>query len=93
MVVDTLQLIHDGTDVLDTIAKLHTHSFLDDTYQRMTVGHGTEVIKTVGQCESLRIGHILHHFLNTTMDIAKMRIDALDGLTINDSLQAKHTMH
>ena len=90
--VETLQLVHDGANVLDAVGELNAHAFLDDTHQCMTVLHGTQVVQTVGQGQCLRVGHRLPHLLNTTMNVAQMRIDALHGLTVEHSLQAEHTM-
>ena len=90
--VDTLQLIHDSTDVVDTIRKFDTHSLLDNAYQSVAVHHGREVVQTVGQSQSLRISHILPHLLNTTVDISEVRINALHGLTVDNGLKTEHTM-
>ena len=90
--IQTLQLVHDGTDILDTVGELHAHGLFNHTYQCMTVLHGTQIVQTVGQCQCLRISHSLPHLLDTTMDITKVWIDALHGLTVEYSLQAQHTM-
>ena len=39
--IETLQLIHDRTDVLDAVCEFYLHRLLDDTYQSVTVLHGT----------------------------------------------------
>ena len=54
--------------------------------------HGREVVQTVGQSQGLRIGHALPHLLDTTVDIAEVRIDALHGLAVDQSLEAEHTV-
>ena len=51
-----------------------------------------EVIQTVGQSQCLWISHRLPHLLYGTMDITKVRIDALYGLAVEYCLQAKHTV-
>ena len=43
VVVDTLQLVHDGADVTDAVAELNAHSFLDDTDEGVTMVHGAEI--------------------------------------------------
>ncbi len=93
VVVDTLQLIHDGADVVDAVAELNTHGLFDDANKRVAVGHGAEVVESVSQRERLRIGHILHHLLDAAVNITEVRIDALDILTVNDGLQTQHTVH
>ena len=92
MRVDTLQLIHDGTDVADAVRKFDTHSLFDNANQSVAVHHRRKIVQTVGQCQSLRIGHVLPHLLNTTVDIAEVWIDALYGLTIDNGLQTEHTV-
>ena len=90
--VETLQLIHNRTDVLDAVCQFHLHGLFDHTHEGMTMLHGTQVVQTVGQCQRLGIGHTFPHLLDSTMDIAEMRIDALHGLTVEHCLQAKHTV-
>ena len=90
--VKTLKLVHDGTNVLNTIGQFNAHTFLNDTNQCMTMHHCREIVQSISQCQRLGIGHLLTHLLYTTMDIAKMRIDTLNGLTVQNSLQAQHTM-
>ena len=58
----------------------------------MAMLHGTQIVQTVGQSQCLRIGHTLPHLLNSTVDIAEVWIDALDGLTVENGLQAEHTV-
>ena len=45
--VETLKLIHDSTDVLDTISEFYTHTFLNHTYQSMAMLHGSQIVKTI----------------------------------------------
>ena len=92
MVVQTLELIHDGTDVVYAVAELYAHSLLDDAYKRMAVVHGAEIVQTVGESQCLWVCHRLHHLLHTAVNVSQMRIDALDGLIVDDGLQAEHTM-
>ena len=58
----------------------------------MAVHHRRKIVQTVGQCQCLRIGHVLPHLLDTTVDITEVWIDALHGLTINNGLQSEHTV-
>ena len=92
MGVDTLKLVHDGTDVVDAVAELNAHTLLYHAYKSMTVHHSREIVQAVGQGESLRIGHALPHLLNTAVDIAEVRIDTLHLLAVEHSLQAEHTV-
>ena len=46
--VQTLQLVHDGADVMDAVGELYAHRLLNHTYQCMALLHGTEVVKTIG---------------------------------------------
>ena len=57
MTVQTLKLVHDGTDIVDAVGQLNLHCFLDDAHQRVALLHGAEVVQTVGQSQRLRIGH------------------------------------
>ena len=90
--VNTLQLVHNGTHVLDAVSELDTKSLLYDTHECMTVHHCAEVIHTIGECKSLWISIRLTHLLYTTVNISKMRVYAADGLAVEYSLQAKHTV-
>ena len=92
VVVDTLQLVHDGADVADAVAELYAHSLLNDADEGVTVVHGAEIIQSVSEGERLRISHALHHLLHTAVDISEVRIDVLDGLTVNNSSQTKHAV-
>jgi hypothetical protein len=92
VVVDTLQLVHDGADVADAVAELYAHSLLNDADEGVTMVHGAEIVQSVSEGERLRIGHALHHLLHTAVDISEVRIDVLDGLTVNHSSQTKHTV-
>ena len=58
----------------------------------MAVHHRRKIVQTVGQCQGLWIGHVLPHLLDTTVNITEVWIDALHGLTINNSLQSEHTV-
>ena len=58
----------------------------------MAVHHRRKIVQTVGQCQGLRISHILPHLLDTTVNITEVWIDALHSLTINNGLQTEHTV-
>jgi hypothetical protein len=90
--VKTLKLVHDGTNVLDTVGKLNLHSLLDNTYQSVAMLHGTQIVQTIGKSQRLRICHTLPHLLDGTMDVAKVWIDALYDLTVEHCLQTEHTV-
>ena len=92
MGVETLKLVHDRTDVLDTVGQLHAHTFLNHTYQCVAVLHGSQIVQTIGEGQRLGIGHAFPHLLNGTMDVAQVRIDMFHGLTVEHRLKAKHTM-
>ena len=92
MGVDTLQLVHDGADVVDTVGKLNAHTLLYHANESVAVHHGREVVETVGESECLRIGHAFPHLLDTAVDISEVRIDALHLLAVENGLQAKHTV-
>ena len=92
MRVDTLQLIHDSTDIVDTVAELNAHTLLYHANKSVAVHHSREIVQAVGQGESLRIGHALPHLLNTTVDISEVRINTLHLLAVEHSLQTEHTV-
>ena len=58
----------------------------------MAVHHRREVVQTVGQCQSLRIGHSLPHLLDTAVNVTEVWIDALHGLAVDNGLQTEHTV-
>jgi hypothetical protein len=90
--VKTLKLVHDGTDVLDTVGKLNLHGLFDNTYQSVAMLHGSQIVQTVGKSQSLWICHTLPHLLDGTMDVAKVWIDALYDLSVEHSLQTEYTV-
>ena len=92
MRVDTLQLVHDGTDVLYALSQFYLHRLFNDAHQRMAVHHGTEVVHSIGQRQGLRIGVRLAHLLHSTVDISQMRINSLHGFTVQHTLQAKYAV-
>ena len=90
--VDTLKLVHDSTDIVDTVAELNAHTLLYHANKSVAVHHSREIVQAVGQGESLRIGHALPHLLDAAVDIAQVRIDALHLLAVENGLQAEHTV-
>ena len=92
VVVDALQLVHNGTNVLNALRKLYAHSLFDDAYQCVAVHHRREVVHTVGQCECLRVGVRFAHLLYTAVNVAEVWVDALHVLAIEHGLQAQYTV-
>ena len=92
MSVNTLHLIHDCTYGLYTIAELHAKCLLDNSTDSVAVHHSTEIVQSVGQGEGLRIGQRLEQLLYATMNIAKVWIDLLHNLTVDDCLQTKYSV-
>ena len=92
MTVNTLELIHDCTDNLDTVREFYTKCLLDNATDSVTVNHCREVVQTVCHCQSLWVCHALEHLLDTTVDISEMWNDTLYRLTIENSLKTKHTV-
>ena len=90
--IETLKLVHNRTDVLDTVCQLNAKSFLNYTNQSMAMLHGSQIVKTIRQSKSLRIGHAFPHLLDSTVDIAQMRINALYGFAVKNGLQAQYAM-
>ena len=90
--VNTLQLVHDGTNYLHTIAHLNAHGLFNTHAQRMTVLHGTKVIQAVCQSQSLRIGHAFANFLHTTVNITEYRVDLANHFTLKVYTEVKHTV-
>ena len=90
--VDTLELVHDGAYVVYAVCELNAHALLYHAHESVAVHHGREVVQTVGQGESLRIGHALPHLLDAAVDIAEVRIHALHLLAVENGLQAEHTV-
>lgn len=75
MRVDTLQLIHNCTNVFDTVTHFDAHRFLDAHTQSVTVLMCAQIVEAVSQCQCLRICKTLVHFLDTPMDITAVSID------------------
>ena len=92
VVVYTLQLVHDGTDVMYSVRELYAHGLFYHTHQSVAVVHGAQIVETVCQGECLRIGHALHHLLYAAVYVAQVRIDVLHGLAVEHRLQSQHTV-
>ena len=92
MTVNTLELIHDCTDNLDTVREFYTKCLLDYATDSVTVNHCREVVQTVCHCQCLWVCHTLKHLLDTTVDISEMWNDTLYRLTVENSLKTKHTV-
>ena len=80
--VNTLQLVHDGTDVFRAVGYFDTCSLFDTRTQRMAALVCAQVIQTVGHAQSLRISQAFVHFLDTAVDIAQNRVNLLNKFTV-----------
>ena len=45
--IETLQLIHNRTDILDAIGQFYLHGLLNHTYQSMAMLHGSQIVKAI----------------------------------------------
>src|SRR5574344_1453511 len=68
---NTLQLVHNGTNVLYAGTHLQLHGLLDAHAQRVPVLHGTEVIQSVRHGKHLRVSEALADLLNTTVYVTQ----------------------
>ena len=80
--VDTLQFVHDGADVLHAFAHFHAHGLLDAHAQGMAALHGAQVVQTVGQGQSLRVGEALVHLLDAAVDVSAVGVYLSDDFTV-----------
>jgi len=92
MRIDTLQLVHNGTDILDAVGQLYAHGLLYHADKRVAGHHGRKIVHTVGQGQRLRVGIILAHLLYTTVNIAQMRINFLNDLAFEHRLKPQYTV-
>ena len=90
--VYTLQLVHDGAYHLHAVAHLHAHGFLYGHAERVAVLHGAEIVQTVGQCQSLRISHVLADLLHCAVYIAQYGIDLLDAFAFKTHAEVEHAV-
>ena len=82
MRVYSLQLVHNGTYVLHAFTNFHTHCLFDTHAQGMAVLVCTQIVQTVGQSQSLRIGQAFAHLLDTPVDVAAVGINLVDDFTL-----------
>ena len=82
MRVDTLQLVHDGADVLHAVAHFNTHCLLDARTQGMAILMSAQIIKAVGQCQRLRVGKAFAHLFDTPVDVSTVGIYLINGFTL-----------
>ena len=90
--VDTLQLVHDGADVLHAAAHLHAHGLLDAHAQRVAVLHGAQVVQTVGQGQCLRVGQAFVHLLDAAVDVSAVHVNLVDVLALERYSEAQHAV-
>ena len=79
--VYALQFVHDGTDILHTVAYFNAHSLLDACTKGVAVLMCAQIIQTVSQCQCLRVGETFAHLLDAPVDVAAVGIYLLDGFT------------
>ena len=92
MRVDTLQLIHNGTDVLHTFADLNAHGFFNTHTQCVTILMCTQIVQAVCQSQRLRVGEAFIHFLDTPVDITAVRINLTNDFTFQRNTETHYTM-
>ena len=92
MRVDTLELVHNGAYIVYTVGQFNAQSLLNHSHESVAVHHCRKVVQAVGQGEGLRIGHILPHFLYSTVYISEVGIYGLHLFAVENSLQAEHSV-
>ena len=92
MRVDTLQFIHNSTDILHTFANLNAHGFFNTHTQCMAVLVCTQIVKTVCQGQCLRVGKAFIHFLNAPVNITAVRINLTNDFTFQRNTETHYTM-
>ncbi|CCY16554.1 putative uncharacterized protein [Prevotella sp. CAG:755] len=90
--VDSLQLIHDGADVLYALADFYAHSLFDAHAERVAVLHGAEVVQTVGQGQCLGVGEAFVEFFDAAVDVAEDGVDFADALAFKVDAEVEHTV-
>ena len=58
----------------------------------MSVLHCTQIVKTVGEAESLRVCACLAELFDTSVDIAAVRVDFLYGFAFEGDTEPEHTV-
>ena len=74
------QLGHQHADVLRPLRRLDVEELLDRQREGEVVGGRAEIVQPVGQREDLGVGEALGQLLGAAVQIADVRIDALDDL-------------
>ena len=92
MRVDTLQFIHNGTDVLYSFAHFDAHGFFDTHTQGMAVLVCAQVIQAVGQCQCLWIGEAFAHLFDASVDVAAVYVQLLDDFPFQTYTETEYTM-
>ncbi|MPN23496.1 hypothetical protein SDC9_170884 [bioreactor metagenome] len=92
MGVDSLQLIHNGTDILYTFRNFYAHSSLNTHAQCMAVLLCTEVVESVCQCQCLRVSETFAHFLNTSVYVSAVSIQLFDILAFQRYTKTQNSM-
>ena len=88
MRINTLQLVHHGSYTLCTWGNLDAHGLFNAKTHGMAVMMCTEVIQTIGQCQSLSVITLFCKFFYTSVNISQDRVDAFDGFTFNSRTHA-----
>ena len=92
MRIDTLQLVHYGTDVLYAFTDLNAHGFFNAHTQCMAVLMRAQIVQTVCQSQCLRVSEAFIHFLDASVDIPAVRINLTNNFTFQRNTEAHYTM-
>ena len=90
--INTLQLVHDGTNVLHALAHLDAHGIFDTHTECMTIVMSCQIIQTVGQSQCLWIGEAFAHLFDASVNVTAVYVQLLDDFTFEGNTETKDSV-
>ena len=92
MRVNPLQLVHYCPYIFDPFGNLQSHGFFYAHAKGMAVLHRAQIVKPVGESESLRVSHCLTELFDSSVDISAVYVQLLDDFPFERDPEAEHAV-
>ena len=89
---DTLHFGHDGPHIFRPFRNGHIYQFFYGPHIGIVIGHGTDIVQSVGMRDHLHIRQAFSQFLHSPVQISKIGRGLADPLTIQLQHNPKHSM-
>ena len=89
---DTIQFIHDYTDILSTHRHFNFSRFFNTHTECMAVDACRKVVQTVSEVKCLRISHVFAKLLDSAVDVTTVYVDFLHNFTIQSGAEVHYAV-